>query len=54
MADGDDAVGDVFGVEDLGKGIGLLQIVIFRGAGGFGTAAEAEDVGDDHGEVEFS
>ena len=53
MADGDDGVGHVLGVEDLGEGIGLLQVVVFGGVGGLGAAAEAEDVGDDHWEVEF-
>lgn len=52
MADGYDALlagGDAFCVEDLSEGVGLLSVVVEVGIGGFGAAAEAEEVGKDHG-----
>ena len=47
VADGDYAGGgDVFGSEDLGEGVGLLFVVVKGWVGGFGGAAEAEQVGE--------
>lgn len=41
MADGDDVVGDVFVVEDLGDAVGLGAVVVVLGVGGFGGSTEA-------------
>ena len=51
VADWDDALvaRDAFGVEDLRERGGLLAVVVARGERGFGTAAEAEEVGDQEG-----
>ena len=49
VPDGDDIVGDVFVIEDLGQRVGLLQIVVLRWISGLRRAGKPENVWDDHG-----